>query len=128
MNHYVTVNNPRIGTNHSSHAERSLAISLLSNINYIIIGTLDLYIGFFVCGVLISVKSKYGSGCGSSPGLMIFNIRRQPVRLVGRPLEGVNGEGEVGGGGVTSGSSPSNEENSFIGKKGWAVNSIVICF
>lgn len=49
------------------------AISLLSNVNYIIIGTLDLYVGFFVCGVVISVKSKYGSGCGSSPGLIKVN-------------------------------------------------------
>jgi hypothetical protein len=51
---------------------------------------------FFLCTVLISVKSKYSSGSWNCPGKIKFNKYKK--------------------------------ESPFIGKKGWAVNSVVITF
>ena len=74
MNHHVTVNRPRIGTNHSSHAERSmrnkfafLITSKKKQIGFVLL------LGIFVCVALISVKSKYGSCSGSCTGLINKN-------------------------------------------------------
>lgn len=76
MNHHVTVNEPRIGTNHSSHAERSLcnkfAFLVISKKTHRCLcaykSKLKLLLGVFVCVTLISVKSKYGSRSGSCAG------------------------------------------------------------
>lgn len=49
------------------------AISLLSCYKKVKIKVLDIIIGFFLCAILISVKSKYSSCSGSCTGKLKFN-------------------------------------------------------
>jgi hypothetical protein len=70
VNHHVTVNISRIGTNHSSHAEKSMRNKFASLIISKKINILCLLLEIFVCVVLISVKSKYGSCSGSCTGII----------------------------------------------------------
>jgi hypothetical protein len=46
------------------------AISLLFCYKQVKIKVLDVIMGFFLCAILISVKSKYGSCSGSCTGLI----------------------------------------------------------
>jgi hypothetical protein len=56
----------------------NVAISLLFYYICFYIIRLKFIIKFFVCTVLIGVKSKYGSVCGSRPGFMNLNKRKVP--------------------------------------------------
>jgi len=67
----------RIGTNHSSHAEKSWRnkFALLFKVHKW--PDLNLIIEFFVCATLISVKSKYSSCSGSCTGFIKLNKKKQ---------------------------------------------------
>ena len=87
--------------------------------------------GIFVCVALISVKSKYGSCSGSCTGLIKSNNNKKKLYNI---WCGVTLACVVEGYFLP----PSSlfvslilyyiKEGSFIGKKGWAVNSIAIAF
>lgn len=67
------MNIPWIGTNYSSHAERSICNKFAFLIISKKISRFFLLLKIFVCVALISVKSKYGSRSGSCAGIINFN-------------------------------------------------------